>query len=71
MLLSEDHRLIRDAVRDYAQREIAPHAAQWARDARFPREALRGLGELGCLGVAVPAQWGGAGLDYLSLALAI
>ncbi len=71
MLLSEDHRLIRDAVRDYAQREIAPHAAQWAREARFPREALRGLGELGCLGVAVPSHWGGAGLDYLSLALAI
>jgi len=71
MLLSADHRLIRDAVRDFAQREIAPHAAAWARDARFPREALRGLGELGCLGIAVPAQWGGAGLDYLSLALAI
>ncbi|MGC9185183.1 MAG: acyl-CoA dehydrogenase family protein [Thiomonas sp.] len=71
MLLSDDHRLIRDAVRDYAQAEIAPHAAAWARQARFPREALQGLAQLGCLGIAVPTQWGGAGLDYLSLALAI
>jgi len=71
MLLSDDHRLIRDAVRDYAQAEIAPHAAQWARQARFPREALQGLAQLGCLGIAVPVEWGGAGLDYLSLALAI
>ena len=71
MLLSDDHRMIRDAVRDYAQAEIAPHAAGWARDAHFPREALDGLAALGCLGIAVPAQWDGAGLDYLALALAI
>ncbi len=71
MLLSDDHRLIRDAVRDYAQAEIAPHAAAWARQAHFPREALQGLAQLGCLGIAVPAEWGGAGLDYLTLALAI
>ncbi len=71
MLLSDDHRMIRDALRDYAQAEIAPHAAGWARDAHFPREALDGLAALGCLGIAVPAQWDGAGLDYLALALAI
>ena len=71
MLLSDDHRMIRDAVRDFAQREIAPQAAAWARESRFPREALQGLAQLGCLGIAVPAEWDGAGLDYLSLALAI
>ena len=71
MLLSDDHRMIRDAVRDFAQSEIAPHAADWARESRFPREALQGLAALGCLGIAVPAEWDGAGLDYLSLALAI
>ncbi|CAZ89873.1 Short-chain specific acyl-CoA dehydrogenase, mitochondrial [Thiomonas arsenitoxydans] len=71
MLLSDDHRMIRDAVRDFAQAEIAPHAADWARESRFPREALQGLAALGCLGIAVPAEWDGAGLDYLSLALAI
>jgi alkylation response protein AidB-like acyl-CoA dehydrogenase len=71
MLLSDDHRMIRDAVRDFAQAEIAPHAADWARESRFPCEALQGLAALGCLGIAVPAEWDGAGLDYLSLALAV
>ncbi|MDE2176120.1 MAG: acyl-CoA dehydrogenase family protein [Betaproteobacteria bacterium] len=71
MLLSDDHRMIRDAVRDFAQAEIAPHAADWARESRFPREALQGLSALGCLGIAVSAEWDGAGLDYLSLALAV
>ncbi len=71
MLLDDDHRMIRDAVRDFVHAEIAPHAARWAREARFPREALQGLAQLGCLGVAVPTAWDGAGLDYLALALAI
>ncbi len=71
MLLDADHAMIRDAVRDYVRAEIAPHAAAWAREQRFPREALRGLGQLGCLGIAVPTQWDGAGLDYLALALAL
>ena len=71
MLLDDDHRMIRDAVRDFVHAEIAPHAARWAREAHFPREALQGLAQLGCLGVAVPAAWDGAGLDYLALALTI
>jgi butyryl-CoA dehydrogenase len=69
MLLSDDHRAVQDAVRAYVQDMIAPHAAQWDKDAHFPKEQLRGLAELGCYGVAVPAEWDGAGLDYLSLAL--
>lgn len=69
MQLSEDHRAVQDAVRTYVQERVAPHAAAWDREARFPREALRGLADLGCYGVAVPDEWGGAGLDYLSLAL--
>lgn len=71
MLLTEDHRLIRDAVRDYVRDQVAPHAAQWDRTESFPREALAGLAALGCYGVAVPERWGGAGLDYVSLALVI
>ena len=71
MQLGEDHRLIRDAVRDYVRDHVAPHAAQWDRDKVFPREALAGLAALGCYGVAVPERWGGAGLDYVSLALVI
>jgi len=69
MLLSDDHRAVQEAVRAFVQDRIAPHAARWDRECRFPREELRGLAELGCYGVAVPAEWDGAGLDYLSLAL--
>jgi butyryl-CoA dehydrogenase len=69
MLLSEDHRAVQDAVRAYVQDHIAPNAAQWDRDGHFPKAQLRGLAELGCYGVAVPTEWDGAGLDYLSLAL--
>ena len=52
MLLSDDHRAVQEAVRAYVHDRIAPHAAQWDRDAYFPREALRGLAELGCYGEA-------------------
>ncbi len=69
MLLSEDHRAVQDAVRTYVQDRIAPKSAQWDREGHFPKDELKGLAELGCYGVAVPAEWDGAGLDYLSLAL--
>lgn len=69
MHLSEDHRAIQDAVRGYVQDRIAPQAAQWDKAHHFPAAELRGLAELGCYGVAVPTDYGGAGLDYLSLAL--
>ena len=69
MRLPEDHVAVQDAVRAYVQAEIAPHAARWDREAHFPRRELRGLAALGCYGVAVPAEWDGAGLDYLALAV--
>ncbi|MDP1647548.1 MAG: acyl-CoA dehydrogenase family protein [Rubrivivax sp.] len=69
MLLPEDHRAVQDAVRAYVQAEVAPHAASWDKSHTFPAAALRGLAELGCYGVAVPAELGGAGLDYLALAV--
>ncbi len=69
MILSEEHRMVRDAVRDFVRGEVAPHAARWDLDSEFPAQALRGLAALGCYGVAVPERWGGAGLDYLALAL--
>jgi len=68
-MLSEDYRAVQDAVRSYVQAEVAPHAAAWDKGHTFPRQALRGLAELGCYGVAVPVQWGGAGLDYLALSV--
>jgi len=71
MLLSAEQQIIRDTLRDFAARELAPHAARWDREHRFPREALHALGRLGALGVVVPDTFGGADLDYLSLAVAI
>jgi alkylation response protein AidB-like acyl-CoA dehydrogenase len=71
MRLNEEQQLLRDTMRAFAQDELAPHAAQWDREHAFPREALRSLGRLGALGVVVPAEWDGAGMDYLSLALAL
>jgi butyryl-CoA dehydrogenase len=69
MLLSEDHQAIQNAVRDYVQAEIAPHAAEWDKSHHFPAAQLKGLAALGCYGVAVPEAYDGPGLDYLSLAL--
>jgi len=71
MILDSEHELIRDTMRAFAQEKLAPHAARWDREHTFPREALRELGELGARGVTVPVEWGGAGLDYLSLVLAL
>lgn len=68
-MLTEDHRAVQDAVRAYVQDRIAPQAARWDKEHHFPKDELRGLAELGCYGVAVPTEWDGAGLDYLSLSL--
>jgi alkylation response protein AidB-like acyl-CoA dehydrogenase len=69
MMLSEELSMVRDAVRAYVAERVAPHAARWDREGAFPKEALKGLAELGCYGVAVPERWGGAGLDYTALAV--
>ena len=71
MRLTDEQRQIRDTLREFAARELAPHAAAWDREHRFPREALRALGALGALGIVVPEALGGAGLDYVSLAVAM
>lgn len=71
MQLSEEHTMVRDAIRAFVQQRIAPYAAQWDRDHTFPKDALLGLGELGALGMTVPTEWDGAGMDYLSLVLAL
>ena len=71
MLLSEDQHMIRDAVRAFVQEQITPHAARWDREHHFPRDVHQGLAALGCYGICVPEALGGAGLDYLSLALVL
>lgn len=71
MLLTQEQELIRDTMRDFARERLAPFAAQWDKHARFPREALSELAALGAFGMVVPERWGGAGMDYVSLALAL
>jgi len=71
MLLTPDQEMIRDAVRDFAQAELWPHAAKWDKEHTFPKEVHQGLAALGAYGVCVPEELGGAGLDYLSLALVL
>ena len=71
MILTQEQEMIRDAMRDFAQERLAPFAAEWDRNHTFPAEALKELGELGALGMVVPTEWGGAGMDYMSLVLAI
>ena len=71
MLLSSQHEMLRDTVRAFAARELAPNAARWDRESHFPREALQGLGAMGLFAVAVGEEWGGPGMDATALALAI
>jgi alkylation response protein AidB-like acyl-CoA dehydrogenase len=70
-MLREEHHLLRSALRDFAQMRLAPFAAQWDRDHTFPQDALRELAGLGCFGIAVPEAYGGAGMDYTAVAVAL
>ncbi|WP_217913587.1 acyl-CoA dehydrogenase family protein [Miltoncostaea marina] len=69
--LDATHREIQGLAREFARGEIAPHAERWNREHHVPVEALRRMGELGFLGVIIPEEYGGAGLDYTCLALVI
>jgi butyryl-CoA dehydrogenase len=71
MLLNESQRMIRDTMRSFAREQLAPFAAEWDRNHTFPRAALAELGRLGAYGIAIPERYGGAGLDYVSLAVAL
>lgn len=71
MLLTVEQELIRDAIRDFAQNELWPHAGRWDREHHFPKEAHQGLAALGAYGICVPEQFGGANLDYVTLALVL
>jgi short-chain 2-methylacyl-CoA dehydrogenase len=69
--LSQEHRLFRDGVREFAEGEIAPIAEELDRTGRFPTEEVRAAGRLGLLGIPIPEAYGGAGADTVSYALAI
>ena len=69
--LSEDQRLIRQLVRDYVESRVKPEAQAWEEARRIPDEVFRELGEMGILGLPFPEEYGGAGADHVSLAVAI
>ena len=69
--LSEDHEQFRRVVRDFAEKQIAPHVAQWDKDHHFPVEVVQQMGELGLFGLTAAEEYGGAGGDFTSLCVAI
>ena len=69
--LTEEQRLIRDTARDFAAREIAPKAAELDKNSRWPSEIVARMGELGFMGMAIPTEYGGAGMDSVSYSLAM
>ena len=68
-LLTDEHKLIRQTMRDFVKREISPNIEQWAQQAHFPSEIVRKFGEVGAFGPTIPTEYGGGGLDYLSYGL--
>jgi glutaryl-CoA dehydrogenase len=68
-LLSDEHKLIRETVRNYVKKEISPIIEDYAQRAEFPEQIVKQLGDLGCFGPTVPVEYGGGGLDYISYGL--
>ncbi|WP_180040149.1 acyl-CoA dehydrogenase family protein [Acinetobacter sp. YH12100] len=71
MILNDEQKMIQDMMRNYSQQKLKPTAALRDKTAQFPVQELKELGELGALGMTVAEEWGGAGLDYVSLVLAL
>ncbi len=69
--LSDEHLMLRDAVREFAQREIAPIAAEYDESGEFPMATIRMMGEMGLMGIEIPEEYGGAGMDTLAYVLAL
>ena len=68
-LLTEEHKLVRDACRDWVKREVSPIIEDAAQEAQFPKQLLNGLAEIGAFGPYIPEEYGGAGLDQISYGL--
>src|SRR3954466_14916085 len=68
-LLSEEHKLIRESVRNYVKKQISPIIEDYAQKAEFPQQIVQQLGDLGCFGPTIPVEYGGGGLDYISYGL--
>lgn len=69
--LTDIQKMLRDTCREFAARELIPNARRWDEEHRFPKEAVARLAEMGLMGVAIPEEWGGAGADHVSYALAM
>jgi glutaryl-CoA dehydrogenase len=68
-LLTEEHKLVRTAIRDFVKREITPYVEDWAQRAYFPYDIVKKFGDIGAFGPTVPTEYGGGGLDYISYGL--
>ena len=71
MILTDEQTMIRDMAHDFARDRLAPNAADWDRESRFPKDALAEMAQLGLMGMLVPPDWDGAGVDHVSYALAL
>ena len=69
--LNEDQEMLRDMIREFAEKEIAPIAAELDEQERFPEEIIPQLGEMGVMGIPIPEEYGGTGMDYQSYVLAV
>lgn len=68
-LLTEEHKLVRNSVRDWVKKEVSPIIEDYAQRAEFPKHLIKGLGEIGAFGPTIPVQYGGGGMDYISYGL--
>ena len=71
MIPTDEQVMIRDMAKAFAAEQIAPHAGAWEDEARFPIEVFKAMGKLGLMGMTVPVEWGGSGLDYVTYAMAL
>jgi alkylation response protein AidB-like acyl-CoA dehydrogenase len=71
MILTEEQLAVQETARKFAQERLVPNSAKWEQEARFPREIIAEMGELGLMGVTVPVEWGGAGADNVAYSLAL
>lgn len=68
-LFSEEHKLIRNSIRDFVKKEITPFIEEWCQQAHFPNEIVKKFGDIGAFGPTIPQEYGGGGLDYISYGL--
>src|ERR1700748_3908472 len=71
MFLTEEQEQLRKEVRAFAEREVAPHVAEWDEKSEFPHKVVKKLGEMGLMGVIFPEDLGGAGMGYVEYVLAV